>query len=108
MSCKSKAKQSPRLVKLWSAGLTTIPEVKDIPAANKSLSPFGPLSRQSGPRKPDQLSEFLINGLRDVGFIRIRPNRHSHADNTAAERRGCHSDVSAPAPVVGHFSNVID
>lgn len=59
-------------------------------------------------RELDKVGEFLFEHLRNAGFDRIRPCRHSHGYSATTERTGRYADVGTATVAVRHLSNIID
>jgi hypothetical protein len=56
----------------------------------------------------NEVGEFLFKDFRNVGFSRIRADRHSHGDSAATERTGRYADVSTAPLAVRHFACIVD
>ena len=56
----------------------------------------------------NKVSEFLFNDLPNIGFTRIRPDRHSHGYSAPTKRTGRYADVSTAAPAIWHFANIVN
>ena len=48
-------------------------------------------------RELNKVGKFLFEDFGNVGFSRIRADRHSHGDSAATERAGRYANVSAAA-----------
>jgi hypothetical protein len=93
-----------------SASFLRPPTLQSLVIANsrRPKGAGGKLPMRSELRELDKVRELLFKYFRNVGFSRIRADRHSHGDGAATQRTGRYTDVSTAPLAVGHFTYIVD